>query len=160
MQDVYLLLGSNLGDRETYLHKAAELIAGRVGKIGSSSSVYETAAWGVNDQPPYINQVLRVLTTLDAHRVLREVLDIEKVLGRERFEKWGSRVIDIDILFYGDAIINDPVLVVPHKYFHKRRFAVEPMMELNEGFEHPLLKKSIKSIALELTDKLSVERLN
>jgi 2-amino-4-hydroxy-6-hydroxymethyldihydropteridine diphosphokinase len=160
MQDVYLLLGSNLGDREIYLHKATEHIRERVGEIKAESSFYETAAWGVNDQPPYINQVLRVLTNLSAQGVLAEVLDVEKVLGRERLAKWGSRVIDIDILFYGDAVINDPDLVIPHPYFQDRRFAVEPMMELNATFVHPLLKKSIKSIALELTDKLSVERLN
>ena len=85
---------------------------------------------------------------------------IEKGLGRKRIEKWGSRHIDIDILFYGDEVIDEPDLIVPHQYFHERRFAVEPMFEIAPDFIHPRLNKTIKSIALELTDKLSVQNLN
>jgi len=159
MQDVYLLLGSNLGERNTYLERARLLINERVGRVGAVSSLYETAAWGVSNQPPYLNQVLLVKTKQKPQTVLQEVLAIEKECGRERIEKWGSRVIDIDILFYENEIINEPDLIVPHPYFQERRFAVEPMLELNAEFMHPVLKKTIKSIALELTDKLSVEKI-
>jgi len=159
MQEVYLLLGSNLGEREEYLHKAAQLITERVGKVLQGSAFYQTAAWGITDQPAYINQILLVGTELDASEVLINILRIEKELGRERFQKWEARVIDIDILFYSDLVINEAHLTIPHPHFEERRFAVEPMLELAPDFIHPVLKKTIKSIALELTDNLSVERI-
>jgi len=160
MHEIYLLLGSNLGKREKLLLQAAEQIEAVVGEILKKSSVYQTQSWGVNNQPDYLNQVIFVKTSLKPRELLSRILLIEKGLGRKRIEKWGSRHIDIDILFYGDEIIDEPDLVVPHQYFHERRFAVEPMLEIAPDFIHPKLKKSIKSIALELTDKLSVQNLN
>ena len=160
MHEIYLLLGSNLGKREKLLLQAAEQIEALVGEILKKSSVYQTQSWGVNNQPDYLNQVIFVKTSLKPRELLSRILLIEKGLGRKRIEKWGSRHIDIDILFYGDEIIDEPDLKVPHQYFHERRFAVEPMLEIAPDFIHPKLKKSIKSIALELTDKLSVQNLN
>jgi 2-amino-4-hydroxy-6-hydroxymethyldihydropteridine diphosphokinase len=160
MQEVYLLLGSNIGDRQQFLHQASLLLTKEIGTIKKKSSLYETAAWGLEEQPDYLNQVIVFITKLQARDVLKAALDIEKILGRERIEKWGSRVIDIDILFYSDEIIDEPDLKVPHPYFHVRRFAVEPMLEVEPDFIHPLLKKSIKSIALELRDQLYVQKLN
>ncbi|WP_207532807.1 2-amino-4-hydroxy-6-hydroxymethyldihydropteridine diphosphokinase [Desertivirga arenae] len=159
MQEVYLLLGSNMGNREQYLHEATELLIQKVGAIKQGSSLYETAPWGVDAQPEYLNQVLALVTEHSAKDVLRSALEIEKILGRERIEKWGSRVIDIDILFYSDEVIDELDLKVPHPFFHVRRFAVEPMLEIAPDFIHPLLKKSIKSIALELSDELYVQKI-
>lgn len=160
MQEVYLLLGSNMGDRKQFLQQASLLLAQKIGSIKKQSSLYETASWGLEEQPEYLNQILVFVTKLDARDVLKEALDIEKILGRERIEKWGSRVIDIDILFYSDEIIDEPDLKVPHPYFQVRRFAVEPMLEIEPDFIHPVLKRSIKSIALELSDQLYVQKLN
>ncbi|WP_207422700.1 2-amino-4-hydroxy-6-hydroxymethyldihydropteridine diphosphokinase [Desertivirga brevis] len=160
MQEVYLLLGSNIGDREQFLHQATLLLTQEIGAITKKSSLYETAPWGLEEQPEYLNQVLVLVTKLQAREVLKAALDIEKILGRERIERWGSRVIDIDILFYSDEVIDEADLKVPHPYFHLRRFAVEPMLEVQPDFIHPVLKKSIKSLALELSDQLYVQKIN
>lgn len=159
MQRIYLLLGSNLGERDQILHKAAEAISERVGDILEVSSVYETESWGKTGQPQFLNQVICIESSHSASTILNEVLEIEKLLGRERLEKWGSRTMDIDILFYGSAVINEPDLIVPHPYFQDRRFAVMPMLEIAPDFEHPVLGKTISTIALELTDELSVYKI-
>jgi len=160
MHEIYLLLGSNLGNREEFLHKAICQIQLQAGELITASSLYQTESWGISEQPDYINQVILIKSPLTAQELLAKILFIEQELGRERFEKWGSRVIDIDILFYGNEIIDSTNLTVPHKHFHERRFAVEPMLEIAPDFMHPKLKKTIKSIALELTDQLSVQILN
>ncbi|WP_256012387.1 2-amino-4-hydroxy-6-hydroxymethyldihydropteridine diphosphokinase [Desertivirga xinjiangensis] len=159
MQRIYLLLGSNLGERDQVLHKAAEAISERVGDILQKSSLYETESWGKTGQPHFLNQVICIESGMSALKVLKELLEIENLLGRKRLEKWGSRIIDIDILFYGSSIINEPDLTVPHPYFQERRFAVMPMLEIAPDFEHPVLHKTISIIALELTDELSVHKV-
>lgn len=158
MKDIYLLLGSNLGDREGFLKQAITEIQNLIGAVIQMSSLYKTASWGKTDEPDYINQVVHIQSEQNAQSVLQNALFIEKKLGRERIEKWGSRVIDIDILFYGDEIIEEENLIIPHPFFQFRRFAVEPMMEIAPDYEHPKLKMTIKSIALELTDELSVQK--
>lgn len=159
MQEVYLLLGSNLGDRMKQVRDAADLIAKNVGKIMIRSACYETASWGNTDQPDFINQVLLVRTELTAREVLDQVLAIEVSLGRVRHEKWGSRLIDIDILFYGAEIISEPDLVVPHPHLHERAFVLVPLEEIAPALVHPVLKQSVSELARNLNDGLLVKRI-
>jgi 2-amino-4-hydroxy-6-hydroxymethyldihydropteridine diphosphokinase len=159
MIDVFLLLGSNLGDRHLFINQAVELIEKDIAPVVKTSSVYETQSWGKTDAPDYLNKVIALQTSLPAQTILEKVLNIENILGRRREEKWGSRTIDIDILFYGSAIINEPGLCVPHPQLHKRRFTLEPMAEIAPEFIHPLLNKSILQIKNELKDDLIVKKL-
>ena len=158
MIDVFLLLGSNLGNRQLFLANAAEAIEREVGNIIKRSSVYETQSWGKEDQPDYLNQVLLVHTGLPAREVLERILVIEKSMGRERIEKWGSRIIDIDILFYDDEVINEPDLIVPHPYLHQRKFVIEPLAEIAPQHIHPVLNKSILQLNI-FDDTLIVKKL-
>lgn len=159
MQCIYLSLGSNLGNREELLHKAVLLIGERLGKVDEQSSYYLTQAWGKTDQPDFINQVVTLHSDKQAPVILAQVLEIERLLGRMRIEKWGERTMDIDILFYGDQIINEPNLIIPHPLLHKRRFIIEPMLEIASDFIHPVLGKTIKTIEMELSDNLFVQRI-
>ena len=111
MIDVFLLLGSNLGDRQLFLQKAIDHIETEIAPVIKQSSIYETESWGKNDVPDYLNQVIQLSTDLSAPEVLKKILDIEQVLGRKRGVKWGSRIIDIDILFYGQDVIAEPDLM-------------------------------------------------
>ncbi|HCN83368.1 MAG TPA: 2-amino-4-hydroxy-6-hydroxymethyldihydropteridine diphosphokinase [Sphingobacteriaceae bacterium] len=159
MHDIYLLLGSNLGDRKAYLSAARTHIEQQLGKIESMSSLYETASWGKTNEPEYINQVIHLRSDMTAEEVLKIIISIEKQLGRERTEKWGSRIIDIDILFYDDQIINEPDLVIPHPQLHLRRFTLAPLNELIPNFNHPLLEKSINDLYCSLKDNLAVQKI-
>ncbi|SEO72653.1 2-amino-4-hydroxy-6-hydroxymethyldihydropteridine diphosphokinase [Mucilaginibacter sp. AW1-7] len=159
MIDVFLLLGSNLGNRKLLLNEAIERIEAAVAPVLQASSVYETQSWGKTDAPDYLNQVLLLQTDLTAREVLGKILAIELLMGRRREEKWGSRTIDIDILFYGDAIIDEPDLKIPHPEMHKRRFTLAPLAELVPEFEHPLIKKNILQLKNELIDDLVVKKV-
>ena len=106
-----------------------------------------------------MNQVLELQTNMPAREVLQKVLAIEHSLGRKREEKWGSRVIDIDILFYGEAVINEPDLKVPHPELHNRRFTLEPLAEIAADFVHPVLNKDILQLKNELNDSLIVKKV-
>lgn len=159
MNDVFLLLGSNLGDRKLLLQTAIEKIAKRVGRIQKESAIYETQSWGKTDEPDYLNQVIFLKTGLPANIVLSEILGIEADMGRKRDEKWGSRLIDIDILFYNEEIIKQDGLQIPHPELHNRRFTLEPLAEIAPDFVHPQLQKSMLRLKKELTDSLIVKKL-
>jgi 2-amino-4-hydroxy-6-hydroxymethyldihydropteridine diphosphokinase len=159
MNSVFLLLGSNLGNRQHLLQEAIRLIELHVAPVIKTSSVYETQSWGKTDAPDYLNQVVILKTDISAREVLRKILAIELILGRKREEKWGSRTIDIDILFYGTEIINKVGLHVPHQELHKRRFTLEPLAEIAPDFVHPVLNKAILLIKNELKDSLIVKKL-
>lgn len=159
MFTTYILLGSNLGDSRKYLTDATFEIGNRLGNIRKQSSLYQTASWGNHNQPDFINQVIELQTELSPYALLSGVLDIEAKLGRERHEKWGSRTIDIDILLYNDLIIDEKDLKIPHPYLPQRRFALEPLAEIASDFIHPQTGKNIKSLLLDLTDKLLVKKL-
>jgi len=159
MNNVFLLLGSNLGDRHLFLNQAIRHIENTIAPVVRTSSVYETQSWGKTDAPDYLNQVIMLQTTLPPRLILEKVLNIEKVLGRQRDEKWGPRTIDIDILFYGQAIIDEPGLHIPHPELHKRRFTLEPLTEIAPQLVHPVLNKSILLIKNELKDSLVVKKL-
>jgi 2-amino-4-hydroxy-6-hydroxymethyldihydropteridine diphosphokinase len=158
MINVYLLLGSNLGNRLAYLQQAARQINERAGHIVTQSDVYETQSWGNTTVPDYLNQVLLIQTSLLPHDLLQELLKIELELGRERHEKWGARTMDIDILFYNSDTINDADLTVPHPELHNRRFTLEPLAEIAPDFIHPVLNKTINSLKIELNDDLQVKK--
>lgn len=159
MNNVFLLLGSNLGDRKEYLQQAIMHISYDISPDVRISSVYETESWGKTDEPDYLNMVVEVKTSLAAQVVLERILNIEKVMGRVREEKWGSRTIDIDILYYNADIIDEPGLHVPHPQLHKRKFTLEPLVELAPDFMHPIFKKSNLQLKNELQDGLIVKKL-
>lgn len=159
MDNVFLLLGSNLGNRHLYISQAIEHIENDIAPVLKASSVYETQAWGNTNAPGYLNQVIVVQTNFPAQTVLQKILGIEQALGRQRAEKWGPRTIDIDILFYGDGIIDVPGLCVPHPELHKRGFTLTPLAEIAPEMMHPVLNKSILQIKNELKDCLKVKKL-
>lgn len=154
---VYLLLGSNLGDRLLILQSAIELIEKQIGVIRKISKVYQTAPWGVLDQPAFLNQVVELEVDLSPEDILRLVLSIENELGRVRYERWGARVIDIDILFYDDLVIDSARLTVPHPRLHERRFTLIPLAEIAPHFSHPLLHKNIEQLLSECVDDSDVQ---
>ena len=159
MNQTYLLIGGNLGNRQKNLEKAKELIVANAGQVGKTSSLYETEAWGMRDQPAFLNQVLFLFTKLDPRQLLSTILDIEHQMGRERTQKFGPRAIDIDILFYNEAIIDEPGLTIPHPQLHLRKFTLEPLHEIAPSFMHPLLNKSIADLLRDCPDPLAVKKL-
>lgn len=150
LQMVYLLLGSNLGNRKEILDKAVELLSQKIGLIILQSKDYETAPWGVTDQPDFLNLAVSIHTKLKPLEILEITQSIENQLGRVRKEKWGARLIDIDILFYGNEIIDEPILKIPHPLLQERDFALTPLTEIAPNFVHPILGKTV----LELREKL------
>ena len=157
-EDVYLLLGSNVGDREGNLKRACELICTEVSPLVTRSHLYETAAWGKTDQAAFLNQAIMIKTDNEPLVLLASLKNIEKQVGRVDTEKWGPRVIDIDILFHGTQIIQAPELQVPHPYLPVRRFALLPLSDIARDFVHPVLKKTIKEL-LELCPDTSEVKL-
>jgi 2-amino-4-hydroxy-6-hydroxymethyldihydropteridine diphosphokinase len=156
MAEAYLLLGSNLGDREQFLLSARHAISSRIGTVLAASALYETAAWGKTDQSAFLNQVLLVQTGLHPSRLLAEIHGIERDLGRERKEKWAARVVDIDILFYGNQILSLPDLTIPHPELHRRRFTLVPLAELDPDLLHPVLGLTVLKLLERCPDSLEV----
>jgi 2-amino-4-hydroxy-6-hydroxymethyldihydropteridine diphosphokinase len=156
---VFLLLGTNMGDRNKNLAETLTAIAKGIGKIRKKSSVYETAAWGKTDQEPFYNQVIELETLLNPQQVLGELLAIEQKMGRKRMDPWGERIIDADILFYGDEIIKTNDLIVPHPQLTYRRFTLVPLNEIAPDLVHPIFQKKISELLNECPDKLSVEKI-
>jgi len=139
-----------------WLHKANELIASNCGTINGTSSIYQTAAWGVTTQPDFLNFVTCISTPLPATSLLTAILEIETGLGRKRDEKWGPRTIDIDILLFNDEIVNLPELIIPHPFMHIRRFTLTPLAEIAPDYIHPVFHKSIAQLLAECPDSLEV----
>ena len=152
MNIVFLQLGSNLGDRELSLQDAIVAIEERIGGVIERSKVYESTPWRVEGQENYLNQILKVETELQAHDVLSVILDVEKNLGRIRIEKWGERLIDIDIIFFNNEIIETPELCIPHKHMQERNFVLAPLNEIAPDFIHPKYNKTVSELFNESKD--------
>ena len=156
MNEVYLQLGSNIGDRLDNLDQSIKIINERIGNVLEKSSVYESTPWGVENQRNFLNQVIFVKSNFDPYTILDLVLQIEKDMGRIRIEKWGERIIDIDILFIDDLIIESENLCIPHEFIAKRKFVLQPMCEIAPGFIHPKLNKTIRQLLEECIDEEKV----
>jgi 2-amino-4-hydroxy-6-hydroxymethyldihydropteridine diphosphokinase len=150
MFQVFLGIGSNLGDREKSIAQAYGKLEELVGPIFITSNIIETPAWGKKDSPSYLNAVIKIQTSLFPLELIKTVLGIEQELGRVRTEKWASRTIDIDILYFEDWHFSTPSLIIPHPYIQKRAFVLEPLAEIAPDMMHPVLKKS----HLELLESL------
>lgn len=159
MNKAYLLTGGNLGDRKANLALARDLISQHCGDIASASGLYQTAAWGLTEQPPFLNQALELNTSLNARQLIRKLLKIEKMMGRVRSEKYGPRIIDIDILLFNNEKHNYHFLKLPHPEMANRRFALMPLAEIAPGFVHPTLNKTILELLNETPDQLEVTRV-
>lgn len=156
MSSIYLLLGGNQGDRAGILAQARQLLAEQLGTVMASSPLYQTAAWGKTDQPDFLNQAIHIETEHSAIESLSIINHIEHLLGRQRTEHWGQRTLDIDILFYDDAIIHSSRLVIPHPEVQNRRFALIPLKAIAAKLVHPVLVKDISTLLEECPDKLEV----
>lgn len=159
MKGIYLISGSNLGDKLTMLAAAKKLVSQKAGLVLRTSHIYKTAAWGIEDQPEFYNQVLEIDTKLNPVELLKTLLDIERQLGRQRKQKWQERIIDIDILYYNDIILNSMELSIPHPFIQSRRFVLEPMAEIAPTFIHPVSGLSQVELLKTCIDPLIVEIL-
>ncbi len=156
MPTTYLLLGSNLGNRLDLLEQARALILSHIGVITQASGIYETAAWGLENQQAFLNQVLAVETTLIPEDLLKQINNLEAELGRIRLVRWGARVIDIDILYYADLVLQTQRLTIPHPELQNRRFTLVPLAEIAPDYVHPALQQSNRQLLAQCSDKLPV----
>lgn len=159
MAVVFLSLGSNEGDKLHHLSSARELMGKRVGALEKSSSIYETEAWGKTDQASFYNQVIRIQTSLSPQDCLKEILTIEQELGRIRIEKWGSRIIDIDILFYDHRIVLESNLKIPHPLIEQRNFVLAPLAEIAPTLLHPVWNVTMETLLKNSKDHLEVKKI-
>ncbi|HEX9387313.1 MAG TPA: 2-amino-4-hydroxy-6-hydroxymethyldihydropteridine diphosphokinase [Anaerolineales bacterium] len=143
---VYLALGSNLGDRLANLKEAIAALTPQM-EVKAKSSVYETPPWGYEDQPKFLNQVIKAKTYLHPEPLLKHLKRLEVALGRQESFPNGPRLIDMDILFYDDLVLNSPALVIPHPRLHERGFVLLPLMEIAPDLIHPVNKKSVREMA-------------
>lgn len=155
----HLHLGSNMGDRKLQIARAIQMIEENIGPIHASSAYYQTEAWGKKDQEDFINVALEVEHYMTPNQLLKTVNDIEDRLGRVRKVKWAERVIDIDIIFIEDIIIDTERLTIPHKWMEDRNFVLYPMVEIAPNFVHPVLNKSLSTLLEECRDTSTIERL-
>lgn len=155
---VVLSLGGNVGDVRLMFLKSIELLDFEIGRVRLTSSVYQTKAWGVEDQSDFLNQVIVLDTILSPNEVLKLCLEIELELGRDRrgTVKWQKRVIDIDLLFYEDKVLKSKEIILPHPYIQDRNFVLFPLSEIIPDFMHPLLGKTVLELKKSCTDKLPV----
>ncbi len=161
MNKVYLLSGSNAGERLIHLNRAKELIELRIGTLSQVSHIFETEAWGYVSDQSYYNQCLYLESALEPNSILNEILSIETEMGRKRSGKsYTDRIIDIDILFYNNEIIRTKELTIPHPRLHQRKFALVPLAEIAKDFVHPVFRKSIGQILENCEDKLKVIKLD
>ena len=157
MIKLYLLLGGNLGNKQQVFAEARTRLEEQVGIISAQSAIYETEPWGFESEDLFWNQALELKTTLSPEGVLKQTQLIELELGRIRKEKqYDSRIIDIDILFFGDQIIKTANLTVPHPRIQERKFALVPLCEIAADFIHPLFRKNIRELLDKCPDQLKV----
>ncbi len=156
MNIAILLLGSNLGKRHKILQAALLEIEKQLGQIIQKSKCYESESWGIKTHPLFLNQVIKLKTSLLPEILLQKLLGIEKSLGRKRNEKWGPRTIDLDILYYNDMIIKTINLIIPHPQIQNRRFTLLPLCDLIPEYIHPVFKKNQRELLKTCSDSLGV----
>ncbi len=159
MKGKYLLLGSNLGDRMNNLNTAISAIVNQIGPVKKRSSVFETEPWGYKDQPDYYNQVLEVETNLTPNQMLKEIFRIEKKMGKIKFGKWKERLIDIDILYYDNEVIDTGTLIIPHPHIANRNFTLIPLCEISGNEIHPVLNTTNRELLDRTKDPLQVKKI-
>ena len=155
LETVFVLLGSNLGDRELLVNQASKMIGERCGKIVAKSRLYESEPWGFKSEHWFLNQVVKVETALSPDDLMKELLEIEKELGRDRsvpHEGYVSRPMDLDILYFGNEIIDTQMVTVPHPRLHERRFTLLPLCDIAPDFVHPTMKKTNLQLLDECQD--------
>ena len=158
MFNVFIGVGSNLGNRTENCLKALESVSDFT-VIKAVSSFYETEPVGNEDQPKFINAVAKVSTLLSPLYLLNSLKTIENQMGRERTQRWGPRIIDLDILFYEDFVLESQELTVPHKHLHERKFVLEPLCEIEPWLEHPVLKQTVSKLLKNLDDTRKVNKV-
>ena len=156
-KSIVLHLGSNLGDRKIHLTHAFQKIEQRIGSITAYSKIYETEAWGKQDQPDYLNAAIQVETDLSPHEVIQASKAIEAEEGSAEKKRWSERKLDIDLLFYNELVIQEEDLRVPHPFIHKRNFVLVPLNDIVPFFRHPVLNRTIEELCYSSRDPLSVE---
>ena len=153
---VYLALGTNLGDRLANLKQAIASLTPQL-EVKAKSQVYETPPWGFEDQPKFLNQVIKAQTYLDPEPLLKHLKRLEVALGRKESFPNGPRLIDMDILLFDDLVVDKPSIVIPHPRLHERGFVLLPLMEIAPGLVHPVNKKSVREMA-ETCNREGIEK--
>jgi 2-amino-4-hydroxy-6-hydroxymethyldihydropteridine diphosphokinase len=159
MNLAYLLIGGNLGNRSANLQNALHQIEKNCGKILDLSAIYETAAWGLSNQPSFYNQAVSIQTNLEPKALMEQLLAIETNMGRIRSIKLGPRLIDLDILLINNLILNTETLILPHPSMEQRRFALLPLAEIAPNLMHPILHKTVQELLMHCSDQLDVQKL-
>ncbi|RXK50905.1 2-amino-4-hydroxy-6-hydroxymethyldihydropteridine diphosphokinase [Aquirufa rosea] len=157
--NIYLSLGGNLGNTLEIFKKVYPIIEKKIGVILRYSSIYRTKAWGNTDQADFLNQVIQIESSLSPQELLQKLLAIESELGRVRKQPWEARIIDLDILFYQDQIIQESHLQIPHPYISQRKFVLVPLAEIAPTWVHPILEKDIRTLLDECPDQSLVTPL-
>jgi 2-amino-4-hydroxy-6-hydroxymethyldihydropteridine diphosphokinase len=156
MNNVYLLIGGNMGERMANLAAARNKINIDCGRITASSSIYETEAWGYKEQPAFLNQALAIETTLEAEKLMKEILKIEMALGRKREIPLGPRIIDIDIIYFNEEIVETEIVSIPHPRLAERNFVLMPLVEIAPNYIHPVFNKTNALLLKECGDSSAV----
>lgn len=156
---VVLLLGSNVGNKLAQLKFATKEISLKIGEVVKTSAIYESAAWGEPEQPSFLNQVIILETKLLPFQILEKTQIIEQKAGRIARGKWQMRELDIDILFYGDKIVKEEKLQIPHPYIQERFFTLTPLYEIMPEYIHPTFKKSITDLYEQCDKSLMVKKV-
>jgi 2-amino-4-hydroxy-6-hydroxymethyldihydropteridine diphosphokinase len=158
MVDVFIGLGSNLGDREDNLRRAIELLRQKM-KLVKVSSFYESEPMYVKDQPGFVNCVAKFETDLTPKELLEYLHEIERKLGRQKSVRYGPRTIDLDIVFYGNEVVEEGDLKIPHPMIQERRFVLVPLVEIDPDYIHPIYRSSVSTLLASLKSNESVRKL-
>jgi 2-amino-4-hydroxy-6-hydroxymethyldihydropteridine diphosphokinase len=150
----YLSLGSNLGDRAGHIEHALQLLSGEDVQVMRRSGPYETAPRDYTEQPWFLNMVAEIETSLSPLELLRRAAQVENQLGRQRLVDKGPRTIDIDIILFGDLVLDTPPLTIPHPRMHERRFVLEPLAEIAPDVRHPVLDRSAMEMLNDVQDQI------